>query len=98
MPALPPITTTVCPSSSGSRSVGEAVVHFCIFVVPVFVRYGSATNGIDLTSVSRPAQPPGMTSSLRGGLKAQRVVRCPLRFAGPSTIGRGNGDIEGGHR
>ena len=27
MPALPPITTTVCPSSSGSRSVGGAAVR-----------------------------------------------------------------------
>src|ERR1700694_5816464 len=32
MPALPPITTTVCPSSSGSRRVGEAVV--AVLMIP----------------------------------------------------------------
>ena len=31
MPALPPITTTVCPSSSGSRRMGEGLVTVLMF-------------------------------------------------------------------
>jgi hypothetical protein len=33
MPELPPITTTVCPSSAGSRWIGEGIVT--VLIVPL---------------------------------------------------------------
>jgi hypothetical protein len=42
MPALPPITTTVCPSSSGARRPG-AIVDSAV-IVPPRVKLGPVSN------------------------------------------------------
>jgi len=61
MPALPPITTTVCPSSSGSRWVGEAVV--AVLMIPP----------LDQPNVNAKASTPGSRNSISNCRSAMGV-------------------------
>src|SRR4029450_3928846 len=84
MPELPPITRTVCPVSSGSRWVGEALVEVAMVPLRVEVATDQAAASRQVTG-----DPPArrMTASLTSDAPGW-VRTLPWRFHGGVAPGR----------